>query len=80
LRLSPHQTKDTQRKKEAKLVELTNIHDESFVTADSQKAEIVALTRQIETLKRQLVRVNDEARAKQEQRDAATTELSSPSP
>jgi hypothetical protein len=66
--------------KEARLVELRNIHDESLVTADSQNAEIVALTRQIETLKRQLVRANDAARAEQEQRDAATIELSSPSP
>ena len=46
----------------------------------SQKAEIMALTRQVETLKRQLVRVNDEAGAEREQRDAATIELSSSSP
>ena len=41
----------------------------------SQKAEIMALTRQVETLKRQLVRVNDEAGAEREQRDAATIEF-----
>ena len=45
-----------------------------LVTADSLKAEIVALTRQIETLKRQLVRVNDEARA---ERGSAMRRLSS---
>ena len=63
--------------KEAELVKLRSTHDEGSVAADSHKAEIVALSRQIGTLKKQLIRATEEARAEREHRDAASTELKS---
>ena len=63
--------------KEAELDKLRSTHDECSVAAESHKAEIVALSRQIGTLKKQLIRATEEARAEREQRDAATTELKS---
>ena len=63
--------------KEAELDKLRSTHDECSVAAESHKAEIVALSRQIGTLKKQLIRTTEEARAEREQRDAATTELKS---
>ena len=63
--------------KEAELDKLRSTHDQCSVAAESHKAEIVALSRQIGTLKKQLIRATEEARAEREQRDAATTELKS---
>jgi chromosome segregation ATPase len=63
--------------KEAELDKLRSTHDEGSVAAESHKAEIVALSRQIGTLKKQLIRVTEEARAEREQRDAASIELKS---
>ena len=63
--------------KEAELDKLRSTHDEGSVAAESHKAEIVALSRQIGTLKKQLIRATEEARAEREQRDAASTELKS---
>ena len=63
--------------KEAELVKLRSTHDEGSVAAELHKAEIVALSRQIGTLKKQLIRATEEARAEREHRDAASTELKS---
>jgi hypothetical protein len=63
--------------KEAELVKLRNTLDERSRAADTHKVEIVALTRQVETLKKQLFQANEEAGAEREQRDAAGMELKS---
>jgi hypothetical protein len=63
--------------KEKELVKLRSICDEGSMLAGSHKAEIVALTRQVETLKKRLIRATEEARAEREQRDTASIELNS---
>jgi chromosome segregation ATPase len=63
--------------KEEELVKLRSTRDEGSMLAESHKAEIVALTRQVETLKKRLIRATEEARAEQEQRDTASIELNS---
>jgi chromosome segregation ATPase len=63
--------------KEKELVKLRSICDEGSMLAESHKAEIVALTGQVETLKKRLIRATEEARAEREQRDTANIELNS---
>ncbi len=63
--------------KQAELLKLRSTLDERAVAADSQKAEIVALTRQLEVLRKQLMRATEEARAEREHREAASIELKS---
>jgi chromosome segregation ATPase len=62
--------------KESDLARLTTALDERSVLVDSQKAEIVALTTQIQTLKERLAQVGEEARAMEERGNAAECALS----
>ncbi len=60
--------------KESELAKLTMTFNESSVLADLQKAEIVALTGQVQTLKEQLTQANEEARAVEDRGYAAVRE------
>ncbi len=63
--------------KQAELLKLRSTLDERAVAVDAQKAEIVALTRQLEILRKQLMQATEEARAERGHREAASTELKS---
>ena len=63
--------------KQAEVLKLRSTLDERSVVVDSQKAETVALTRQLEVLRKQLIRATEEARAEREHRAAASIELKS---
>jgi hypothetical protein len=57
--------------KESELAKLTGALEKRSVSADSQKAEIIALTQQVQTLKERLVQVSEQARTAEDCRDAA---------
>jgi len=62
--------------KESALAKLTTALNERSVLAGSQKAEIAALTMQVQTLQRQLAQANEEVKAVAGRRDAAVRDLS----
>jgi hypothetical protein len=66
-----HEAERALSEKESELAKLASAFDERSVLADTQKAEIVALTGQVQTLKEQLTRANKEARAAEDHDDAA---------
>jgi chromosome segregation ATPase len=57
--------------KESELAKLTSTLEKRSVSADSQKAEIIALAQQVQTLKEHLVQVSEQARTAEDCRDAA---------
>ncbi len=61
--------------KESELAKLTGTLEDHTVLTDSQKAEIAALTRQVQTLKERLAWAGDEARAAEGRRDAQRLDL-----
>ncbi len=63
--------------KQAELLKLRRTLDERAVAGDSQKAEIAALTQQLEILRKQLMQAADEARAEREHCETASIELKS---
>jgi hypothetical protein len=65
----------TLSEKDFQLAELMNAFHERSVLANSQRAEIVALTRQVETLKEKLSRAGEQARAAEDHHETAQIEL-----
>jgi chromosome segregation ATPase len=61
--------------KESELARLTTALNERSVLANSHKAEIVALTMQVQTLNERLIQAGKEARAVEERRDVERSEL-----
>jgi hypothetical protein len=58
--------------RESELAKLTSALEQRSVSADSQKAEISALTQQVQTLKERIVQVSKQAKTAEDRREAAS--------